>query len=66
MEKTRLSKHVFGKSIEERLPEVANRNTFGHWESDTVLIRKTSGKPAVFTIVERLTGYYLYIRIDGI
>jgi transposase, IS30 family len=48
-----------------RPPEVADRNTFGHWESDTVLGRKRSGEAAVFTIVERMTGYYLSIRIDG-
>lgn len=27
--------------------------------------RKRAGKAAVFTIVERLTGYYISIRIDG-
>jgi transposase, IS30 family len=63
--KPRLSKRINGKSIDWRPPEVAERNTFGHWESDTVLGRKRSGEAAVFTIVERLTGYYLSIRIDG-
>ena len=63
--KPRISKYSLGKSIEERLPEVADRTTFGHWESDTVLGRKSSGEPAVFTIVERLTGCYLSIRIDS-
>ena len=63
--KPRLSKRINGKSIDERIPEVAERNTFGHWESDTVLGRKKSGEPAVFTIVERLTGCYLSIRIDS-
>lgn len=47
------------------MPEVDDRNTFGHWESDTVLGRKGSGEPAIFTIVERLTGYCLSIRISG-
>jgi transposase, IS30 family len=56
---------INGKSIDWRPPEVAERNTFGHWESDTVLGRKRSGEAVVFTIVERLTGYYLSIRIDG-
>lgn len=54
-----------GKSIDTRPPEVLDRNPFGHWESDTVLGRKRKGEPAVFTIVERLTGYYLSIRIDS-
>lgn len=63
--KARLPKRVLGKSIDERHPEVDDRNTFGHWESDTVLGRKRGGEPAVFTMVERLTGYCLSIRIDG-
>lgn len=63
--KVRIPKRILGTSIDERLPEVDDRNTFGHWESDTVLGRKGSGEPAVFTIVERLTGYCLSIRITG-
>lgn len=64
MKKTAVSKCVLGKSIEECLPEKANRITFGHWESDTVLGRKQGGEPAVFTMVERMIGCYLSIRID--
>ena len=44
---------------------VSLRREFGHWESDTVVGRKRKGEPAVFTIVERTTGYYLSIKIDG-
>ena len=63
--KPKLSKRILGTSIEEGPPEVTDRNTFGHWESDTVLGRKRNGEPAVFTIVERLTGCYLSIRIGS-
>ena len=63
--KPKLSKCILGHSIDERPPEMADRNTFGHWEADTVLGRKRNGEPAVFTIVERLTGCYLSIRIDS-
>lgn len=63
--KPRIAKGLNGRSIEERPAEVAQRNTFGHWESGTVLGRKKKGKPAVFTIVERLTGCYLSLRING-
>lgn len=63
--KPRISKCSNGKSIDERPSEVDERNTFGHWESDTVIGRKRKGEPAVFTIVERLTGCYFSIRIDG-
>ena len=63
-QKPRIHKHIRGKSIDERSSEVTERKTFGHWEADTVLGRKRTGEAAVFTIVERLTGYYLSIRID--
>lgn len=62
--KPRVSKRLNGKSIEERPDEVAQRNTFGHWESDTVLGKKKKDEPAVFTIVERRTGCYLSIRAN--
>jgi transposase, IS30 family len=41
--KPRLSKRINGKFIDWRPPEAAERNTFGHWESDTVLGRKREG-----------------------
>ena len=61
----RINKRMHGKSIDERPEEVNQRNTFGHWESDTVVGKKKCGEAAVFTIVERLTGYYLAIQING-
>ena len=60
-----IHKRICGKSIDERPATAAARDTFGHWESDTVVGRKRAGEAAVFTIVERLTGYYISIRIDG-
>lgn len=63
--KPRLSKRLNGNSIDLRPTEVLSRTTFGHWESDTVLGKKCKGEPAVFTIVERLTGCYLCIKIAG-
>ena len=62
--KPRVSKRLNGKSIEDRPKEVDDRSTFGHWESDTVLGRKAKGEAAAFSIVERLTGYYISIKID--
>ena len=63
--KPRISKCLDGKSIDERPVEVVQRTIFGHWESNTVLGKKKKGEAAVFTIVERLTGCYLTIRIDA-
>ncbi len=62
--KPRVSKRSYGKSIEERPAEIAQRNTFGHWEVDTVLGRKKKGEKATFTIIERLSSIYLTIQID--
>lgn len=63
--KPRVSKRINGRSIDERPAEVKERNTFGHWESDTVQGKKKKGEPVAFTIVERLTGCYLTIRVEG-
>ena len=51
-----IHKRICGKSIDERPAKVAARDTFGHWESDTVVGRKLAGEAAVFTIAERLTA----------
>lgn len=58
-------KRLLGESIDARPVEVFNRSTFGHWEVDTVIGKKRKGEAAAFTIVERLTGYYVSIRIPG-
>lgn len=63
--KPRITKRLHGKNIDLRPAEVAERTQFGHWESDTVIGRKKKGEPAAFSIVERLTGYYITIRIAG-
>lgn len=62
--KPRLHKMLRGTSIVDRPCEVDDRTTFGHWESDTVIGKKKKGEPAVFTIVERLTGCYISLKID--
>ena len=62
--KPRVPSRIYGKSIEDRPAEVDDRNTFGHWEADTVLGKKKKGEKATFTIVERLLGIYLTIQID--
>lgn len=43
-----------GKSIEERPEEVDSRETFGHWEMDTVIGKKTDRK-CLLVLTERLT-----------
>jgi len=56
--KGRNAKHL-GRSIEERTQEVLSRETFGHWEVDLVLGKKTKNEPVIITMVERKTRYFL-------
>lgn len=44
-----------GESIEKRPEEIDKRETFGHWEGDTVYSGKETSKKALFVLTERLT-----------
>lgn len=61
----RAAKRMNGISIELRPGEVDQRNSFGHWEIDTVVGKKRKDEACAFTLVERLTGYYLCIKVKG-
>ncbi|MFD2729445.1 IS30 family transposase, partial [Enterococcus camelliae] len=54
-----------GRSIEQRAPEVLSRETFGHWEVDLVLGKKTKNEPVIITMVERKTRYFLTKKVWG-
>ncbi len=58
-------KRILGQSIDERPQEINDRVTFGHWEIDTVVGRKTKGEPVVLTLTERLTRYQIIIKLTG-
>lgn len=51
-----------GESIEKRPPEIDERNTFGHWEGDTVYSKK-DGSKALFVMTERLTRREIIVKI---
>ena len=51
-----------GESIEKRPAEVETRETFGHWEGDTVYSKK-DGSKALFVMTERLTRREIIVRI---
>ncbi len=51
-----------GESIEKRPAEVDARETFGHWEGDTVYSKK-DGSKALFVLTERLTREEIMVRI---
>lgn len=50
-------------SITQRPKEVETRNTFGHWEADTIVGNAHQG--AVFTLVERKTRYTYIIPVGS-
>lgn len=58
-------KRLKGRSIDERPAIVDERIEFGHWEADTVIGRKRGKESVILTLVERVTGNYLAIRIPG-
>ena len=45
-----------GTSIEKRPKEITYRDTFGHWELDTVIGKRKKGK-TILTLIERKTRY---------
>lgn len=47
----------YGVSIERRPQEIADRNTFGHWEIDCVIGRSRGHGQALLVLTERLTRY---------
>lgn len=64
-QKPKQNKRRLGRSIEER-PDIVNQKTeFGHWELDTVQGCKAVSEPAVFTLLEKKTRYYLALKVPG-
>lgn len=53
-----------GRSIEQRPAEVDSRQSFGHFEADTVLSGKRRGQ-AIATFVERQSRLTIVKRLDG-
>lgn len=61
----RQNKRILGPSIEERPTEVETRETFGHWEIDTVIGNKTKCEAVLLTLVERQTRFEVLVKISG-
>lgn len=51
-----------GTSIEKRPAEIAERNTFGHWEMDCV-VGKQGTKETILAFTERLTRYEIVFKM---
>lgn len=58
-----MNKRIIGKSIDQRPNEVQLRKTFGHWEIDTI-VGKKSGDSVILTLTERKTRYELLFVLD--
>ncbi|ADM70494.1 hypothetical protein GMA19_02691 [Paenibacillus polymyxa E681] len=56
-------KFAVGKTISQRPKEVRSRETFGHWELDTVVSGRGKSKGCVATFIERKTRLYTAIRM---
>ncbi|WP_340029850.1 IS30 family transposase [Paenibacillus sp. FSL H7-0940] len=51
-------KFAIGQSISDRPKEVRSRETFGHWELDSVVSGRGKSKGCVATLIERKTRLY--------
>lgn len=60
----RIKKPPKGRSIEERPKHVEERNTFGHWEMDTVIGKKSGKKQALLVLTERLSRYEIIMQME--
>jgi len=54
-------KFTIGRSISTRSKEVRSRETFGHWELDTVVSGRGKSKGCIATLIERKTRLYTAI-----
>jgi IS30 family transposase len=59
-----------GKTIRKRLKKVHKRNTFGHWEVDTVeserIVHKRTSKYCFVTLAERKSRQHLALQVPNI
>jgi len=62
--RVRQNKRIMGLSIDQRPAEVKQRTTFGHWEIDTV-VGKKSNDSAILTLTERKTRHELLFLLDA-
>ena len=62
--RSRKHKKELGNSIDERPTTVDNRESFGHWEIDSVIGSKSKDDNALLTLVERKTRYMITVVLD--
>lgn len=52
-----------GTSIEKRPASIGQRDTFGHWEMDTVIGKAQGKNQVVLVLTERLTRYEILLKL---
>lgn len=58
-------KNLKGTSIEERPKEILERDTYGHWEMDTVYSGKGKGKDCLLVLSERMTRQEIILKMKN-
>ncbi|GAK39565.1 transposase [Paenibacillus sp. TCA20] len=59
----RRGRFLVGTTIKQRPKEIRSRETFGHWELDTVVSSRGKSKACVATFIERKTRLYTAIKM---
>lgn len=54
-----------GRSIEERSADIKERKQYGHWEMDTVVSARETGKSCLLVLSERMTREEIIIKIKN-
>ena len=57
--------NIKGTSIEERPPDIEDREEYGHWEMDCVVGRKAGGGAVLLVLSERSTREELIYKIEA-
>lgn len=61
----KVRRNVYGVSIEARPAEIADRSSFGHWEMDCVIGKKSGQSESVLVMTERLTRAELIFKLPA-
>lgn len=63
--KPRENKKAYGNSISDRPEIAALRVEEGHWEGDTIVVKRAGKEAVVLSLLEKKTENYLAIQIPG-
>ena len=58
-------KNLKGRSIEERPKDISDRNSFGHWELDSVIGKQGVSKCVLTVLTERLTRFEIVLKSEN-